>query len=91
LVLDGYVRNRRQIPHTLLLLNSKRWNLHEITVVLDLMKAVIRKYLLAGFRVKTDLFNARLTVKGGFASEEDEYDPGRHTVRVRMAPAVTAW
>jgi hypothetical protein len=59
----------------------------EILVVLDLMKAVIQKYLLSGFRVKTDLFNAQLTVKGGFASEEDEYDPGRHTVRVRMAPA----
>ncbi|MBN2352198.1 MAG: hypothetical protein JXD23_06465 [Spirochaetales bacterium] len=59
----------------------------EIIVVLDLMKAVMQKYLLAGFRVKTDLFNAQLTVKGGFASEEDEFDPDRHTVRVRMAPA----
>jgi hypothetical protein len=59
----------------------------EIIVVLDLMKAVIQKYLLSGFRVKTDLFNARVTVQGGFASEEDEYDSGRHTVHVRMAPA----
>jgi hypothetical protein len=59
----------------------------EIIVVLDLMKAVIQKYLLSGFRVKTDLFNARLTMQGGFSSDEDEYDPGRHTVRVRMAPA----
>ena len=58
----------------------------EIIVVLDLMKAVIKKYLLMGFRVKTDLFNAQVTVKGGFASDEDEYDPARHAVRVRMAP-----
>ncbi len=59
----------------------------EIIVVLDLMKAVIKKYLLMGFRVKTDLFNAQVTVKGGFASDEDEYDSDRHTVHVRMAPA----
>jgi hypothetical protein len=59
----------------------------EIIVVLDLMKAVIKKYLLSGFRVNTDLFNAKLSVKGGFDSEEDEFDPNRHTVHVRMAPA----
>jgi hypothetical protein len=59
----------------------------EILVVLDLMKAVIKKYLLMGFRVKTDLFNAKVSMKGGFESEEDEYDPARHTVHVRMAPA----
>jgi len=59
----------------------------EILVVLDLMKAVIRKYLLAGFNVNTDLFNARVTVTGGFSSEEEEYDPARHAARVRMVPA----
>ena len=59
----------------------------EILVVLDLMKAVIRKYLLAGFNVNTDLFNARVTVTGGFSSKEEEYDPARHAARVRMVPA----
>jgi hypothetical protein len=37
--------------------------------------------------VKTDLFNAKLSVRGGFASEEEDYDPTRHTLHVRMAPA----
>jgi hypothetical protein len=36
----------------------------EIIVVLDLMKAVMQKYLLAGFRVKTDLFNSHLKTPG---------------------------
>jgi hypothetical protein len=59
----------------------------EIIVVLDLMRDVIGSYLLAGDNVKTDLFNARVSIAGGFASVEDNYTPGRHAVRVRMVPA----
>ena len=51
-------------------------------------RSLCQKYLLLGFRVKTDLFNAQVTMKGGFASDEDEYDPDRHTVHVRMAPTI---
>jgi hypothetical protein len=41
----------------------------------------------AGDNVQTDLFNARVSIAGGFVSDEDDYTPGRHAVRVRMVPA----
>ncbi|MBN2351647.1 MAG: DUF4469 domain-containing protein [Spirochaetales bacterium] len=58
----------------------------ELLAVFDLFKQVVRDELALGNRVSTDLFNARVSIRGAFESAEDEYDAGRNTVKVRLAP-----
>ncbi len=61
----------------------------DILVVLDLLRDVVLKQVLMGQRVVTDIFKVSAGIRGGFDSAEDEYDPGRHDVRVNTCAAAT--
>jgi len=56
----------------------------EIRIVTDLMKEVLQEQILSGCSVCTDLFNARLSIKGGFTDIDDEYDIRRHHIRLNL-------
>jgi hypothetical protein len=59
----------------------------ELLAVFDLFRRVVGNILAAGNRVSTDLFNARVSVRGAFDSLEDEFTPGRNEVKVNLSPA----
>ena len=56
----------------------------EIRIVTDLMKEVLQEQILTGCSVCTDLFNARLSIKGGFTDIDDEFDNRRHHIRLNL-------
>lgn len=56
----------------------------DIIVVLDLLKESVMEQILMGFPINTDLFKANVSIKGGFASPGDEFDPARHQVNVNL-------
>ena len=56
----------------------------DMIVVLDLLKETVLEQILSGFPVKTDLFKANVSIRGGFKNGYDEYDRTRHNVCVNM-------
>ena len=56
----------------------------DILVVLDLLDNAVREQLLNGHRVMTGLFNARVSIKGGFESARTDFTPDVHRVQVSM-------
>jgi hypothetical protein len=59
----------------------------ELLAVFDLFRKVIADILTAGDNVSTNLFSARVSVRGGFDSLTDEFTPGRNEVKVNLSPA----
>lgn len=59
----------------------------DIVVVLDLLKESIKEQVLAGNTLLTDIFKARVSIKGGFTDYSDEFDSDRHKVCVNMNAA----
>ncbi|MBN2353248.1 MAG: DUF4469 domain-containing protein [Spirochaetales bacterium] len=84
------VRSHRTVGQKELISTMAKMNAlvsrQEILVVLDLMNAVIADALVAGNSVATDLFGARVSIHGGFATVEDDYSGDRNSVHVRMIP-----
>ena len=58
----------------------------EIKLVLSQYKQVVIQQLQAGYPVITDLFQAQVTIRGGFADGGDEFDSRRHYVNMSLSP-----
>ena len=56
----------------------------DMIVVLDLLKETVMEQILSGYPVKTDLFKANVSIRGGFLNSYDEYSKSRHAVCVNM-------
>jgi len=61
----------------------------DMVVVLDLFRETIMEQILSGYPVKTDLFKANVSIRGGFATIDDEFDRSKHTVNVNLHPVNT--
>jgi hypothetical protein len=59
----------------------------DIIVVLDLLESAVKEQLLNGNRVVTNLFNCRVSIKGGFESLEEDFDRDTNKVKVSMSAA----
>ena len=58
----------------------------EIMLVLSQYKQVVIQQLQAGYPVITDLFQAQVTIRGGFVDGNDEFDTRRHYVNMSLSP-----
>ncbi|MDC7222764.1 MAG: DNA-binding domain-containing protein [Spirochaetales bacterium] len=56
----------------------------DILVVLDLFEEIVKENILSGYAIKTNLFKAKVSIKGGFTSSKDEFDSSRHKVCVNL-------
>ncbi len=56
----------------------------DILVVLDLLDNAVKEQLLNGHRVMTGLFNARVSIKGGFESAQADFEQDVHRVQASM-------
>ena len=59
----------------------------DIMIVLDLLEETVMDLVLNGFPVITDLFKARMSIRGGFTSFDDEFDKGRHRMCLNLNPS----
>ena len=50
------------------------------------IKHTIEKRLKEGNSINTELFNVRAGIKGNFESQDDEFSPGRHKIKLNMQP-----
>ncbi|MBN2626023.1 MAG: hypothetical protein JXA95_05100 [Spirochaetales bacterium] len=58
----------------------------DIIIVLELLKETVADLILDGFPVIMDMFRARVGIRGGFTSLEDEFDSRRHSVGLNLCP-----
>ncbi|MBN1646892.1 MAG: DUF4469 domain-containing protein [Spirochaetales bacterium] len=56
----------------------------EVLSVLQHLEEVVFSCLQMGFNVQTGLFSARMSIRGAFDSMEDEFEKGRHTLKLNM-------
>ena len=59
----------------------------DIIVVLDLLESAVKEQLLNGNRIVTNLFKARVSIKGGFESAEEDFDRANNKVQVSLSSA----
>ena len=59
----------------------------DIMIVLDLLEETVMDLVLNGFPVITNLFKARISIRGGFTSFDDEFDKGRHKMCLNLNPS----
>ncbi len=58
----------------------------EIMLVLSQYRQGVIQQLQAGYPVITDLFQAQVTIRGGFTDGSDEFDSRRHYVNMSLSP-----
>lgn len=81
-------RFKRVTQDELIQLMEERNNMmsgDDIKAVLGLFQQVVTSQLLRGNSISTDLFKARVSIKGGFDSRESEFDPGRNRITPRFS------
>ncbi|MBN2625682.1 MAG: hypothetical protein JXA95_03365, partial [Spirochaetales bacterium] len=61
----------------------------DILLVLDLLEETVTDLVLNGFPVITNLFKARVSIRGGFTSLDDEYGKDRHKLCLNLNPSKT--
>ncbi len=64
--------------------NNTVFSRQDIRCVLDLMNETVQEKVFSGYSVYTDLFRADVSIRGGFESPDDRFDPQRHHVAVNM-------
>jgi hypothetical protein len=57
----------------------------DIIVVLDLCREVLHEQLLAGNAINTDVIKAVATIRGTFASSDDEFDRSQHSIGLSVS------
>ncbi|WP_299583392.1 DNA-binding domain-containing protein [uncultured Sunxiuqinia sp.] len=60
----------------------------DILAVLKMEREVVCEQAAMGNHITTPLFNIGLSIKGVFHGLDDSYDPGRHMVRLNLAPGL---
>ena len=56
----------------------------DILAVMDLMRETVEEKIIEGHRVSTDFFKAGASIKGGFRTCTDRFDPKRHSIAVSL-------
>jgi len=59
----------------------------DIILVLDLLEETVTDLVLNGFPVITNLFKARVSIRGGFTCLDDEFGKDRHKLCLNLTPS----